>query len=116
MRVLFLTLLAVLVMAPLARAANFGSSLGYMATARATGKGPTTIGGTVGFADNTTFVAGINYGITDKADGRIRVGLADYDGFDTAAMMASVHGPVRPVKQHGSRVTARLAPTGARSP
>lgn len=84
MRVLLLTLLAVLVTVPLAWAGNFGSSLGSMATAKATGKGQTTIGGTVGFSDNTAFIAGINYGITEKADGRIRVGLADYDGFDTA--------------------------------
>lgn len=84
MRVLLLTLLAVFVAAPLAGAGNFGSNFGYMATAKATGKGQTTIGGTVGFADNTTFTAGVSYGITDKADGRIRVGLADYNGFDTA--------------------------------
>jgi len=84
MRVLFLTLLVVLVAAPLASADNFGSSFGYMATAKATGQGQTTIAGTVGFADNTAFIAGVTYGLTDKADGRIRVGLADYDGFDTA--------------------------------
>jgi hypothetical protein len=84
MRILVLTMLAVLVAAPLASADNFGSTFGYMATARATGQGQTTIAGTVGFADNTAFVAGVTYGLTDKADGRIRVGLADYDGFDTA--------------------------------
>ena len=84
MRVTVLTLIALLVLAPAVSAENIGLSFGSLTTAKATGKGQTTFSGTVGVTDNTTFVAGVNYGFSDKADGRFRVGLVDTDGFDTA--------------------------------
>jgi hypothetical protein len=82
-----LIVVGLLLWAPLASADNVGTFFGSMATAQATGKGQTTLNGTVGFADVTSFVGGLGYGFSDKMDGRVRVGALDETGFDTAIVL-----------------------------
>lgn len=84
MKAFALILAGLLVWAPLAGAENFGTLFGAMATAQSTGKGQTTLSGTLGLADATTYVGSLGYGFSDKMDGRIRIGAGDDSGFDTA--------------------------------
>jgi hypothetical protein len=84
MKACALILAALLVWAPLAAADNIGTFFGSMATAQATGKGQTTLNGTIGLADVTTYVGSLGYGFSDRMDGRIRVGAGDESGFNTA--------------------------------
>jgi hypothetical protein len=92
MKSLFLAGIAVLFLAPTAGAENVGSVFGAMTTAQATGRGRSTLSGGVGLADATSFLAGFDYGFTDKMDGRLRVGLVDMDGFDS---QLALNGDVR---------------------
>jgi hypothetical protein len=82
-----LSIMGLLVWVPLAGADNVGTFFGAMATAQATGKGQTTLNGTLGLADATTYVGGIEYGFSDKMDGRLRVGAVDDTGFDTGVVL-----------------------------
>jgi len=92
MKSLFLAGIAVLFLASSAGAENFGSVFGSMTTAQATGRGHSTLSGGVGLADATSFLAGFDYGFTDKMDGRLRVGLVDLDGLDA---QLALNGDVR---------------------
>jgi hypothetical protein len=87
MKAFALILAGLLVWAPLAGADNIGTFMGAMATAQSTGKGQTTVGGTLGIADVTTYVGSLGYGFSDKMDGRIRIGAGDESGFDTAFVL-----------------------------
>jgi hypothetical protein len=87
MKAFALILAGLLVWAPLAGAENIGTFFGAMATAQATGKGQTTVGGTLGLADVTTYVGSLGYGFSEKMDGRLRVGAGDDSGFDTAFVL-----------------------------
>jgi hypothetical protein len=87
MKATALILMTLLVWAPMAAAENIGTFFGAMATAQATGQGQTTLNGTIGLADVTTYVGGLGYGFTDKMDGRIRIGALDESGFDTAIVL-----------------------------
>ena len=84
MKAFALILAGLLVWAPLAGADNIGTFFGAMATAQSTGKGQTSIGGTLGLADATTYVGSLGYGFSEKMDGRLRVGAGDNSGFNTA--------------------------------
>jgi hypothetical protein len=84
MKAFALILAALLVWAPLAGAENIGTFFGAMATAQATGKGQTTLNGTLGIADVTTYVGSLGYGFSETMDGRIRVGAGEESGFNTA--------------------------------
>jgi len=93
MKSLCLVGLALAFLASTAAADNFGSTFGNMTTAQASGRGQSTLSGTVGFADvSTSFLAGFNYGFTDNMDGRLRVGVVDLDGFDS---QFALNGDVR---------------------
>lgn len=87
MKAFALILTTLLVWAPLASADNIGTFFGSMATAHATGKGQTTVSGTFGFTDVTTYGGSLGYGFTDKMDGRIRIGAIDESGFETALVL-----------------------------
>lgn len=87
MKAFALILAGLLVWAPLAGADNIGTFMGAMATAQSTGKGQTTVSGTLGLADVTTYVGSLGYGFTEKMDGRLRVGAGDESGFNTAFVL-----------------------------
>ena len=57
MRTSVLIMIGLLILAPPALAENIGSSFGALTTAQVAGKGVTVLGGTVGIADYTSFVA-----------------------------------------------------------
>jgi hypothetical protein len=84
MKTILFTALAVLLVAGVAGAENIGSAMGSMTTAQSTGRGQTSMGGTVGFTDYTTFAGTIAYGVGDHTDMRLRVGVADEEFFDMA--------------------------------
>jgi hypothetical protein len=92
MKIALFALIALLALAPVASAENFGSLFGAMATGQATGRGNATLSGTLGLTDATSFIAGVTYGFSDKADGRFRLGVVENDGFDT---QIALQGDVR---------------------
>ncbi len=60
-----------------------GSAFGGLSTAGTLGMGTGNFGLAVGIADATSFAGYFNYGLSAHTDGRIKVGLIDYDGGDT---------------------------------
>jgi hypothetical protein len=89
MKRMLLTVAALLAFATTALADNFGSTFGALTTASATGRGETYLGGRVGIADATSFVASIGRGFTDKADGRFKMGLIDDELFKTELILGA---------------------------
>ena len=89
MRIVGISLIALLILAPVAGAENVGSIFGAMSTAKATGKGQTTFSGTIGLTDHTSFLGSVNYGLSDRVDGRLRIGVVDADVFDTAIALGA---------------------------
>lgn len=60
-----------------------GSAFGGLSTASTLGMGTGNFGLAVGLADATSFSGYFNYGLSAHTDGRIKIGLIDYDGADT---------------------------------
>ncbi|MFQ6007773.1 MAG: hypothetical protein ACE5K8_02370, partial [Candidatus Zixiibacteriota bacterium] len=60
-----------------------GSAFGNFSSARTIGQGQGAFGLGVGVADATSFVGWFTYGLSTYADGRLKLGLIDYDASDT---------------------------------
>jgi hypothetical protein len=60
-----------------------GSAFGNFSTAKTIGHGQGAFGLGVGIADATSFVGWFNYGLSLYTDGRLKLGLIDYDGDNT---------------------------------
>ena len=84
-----LTVALLLAFATTAMADNFGSTFGALTTASATGRGETYLGGRVGIADATSFVASLSRGFSNIADGRFKVGLVDDQAFKTELILGA---------------------------
>jgi len=60
-----------------------GSAFGALSTASTVGMGHGNFGFAIGLADATSFTGSFNYGLSEHMDGRLKLGLIDYDGGDT---------------------------------
>jgi len=89
MKRMFLTVAALVALTTAGYAENFGSTFGALTTASATGRGETYIGGRLGIADATSFVASVTRGLSDRADGRLKAGLIDDEFFDTELILGA---------------------------
>ena len=74
---------AVLMVPGSALADAAGSAFGALSTASTVGMGHGNFGFAIGIADATSFTGSFNYGLSDHMDGRLKLGLIDYDGGDT---------------------------------
>lgn len=89
MKITLTVLLALLVTASVAWADNAGTMFGALSTAQASGKGQTTLSGIVGVTDVTSFGGSLTYGLSDRTDFRVKLGVADETYWNTAVLVGA---------------------------
>lgn len=89
MKITVFVIVALLVLAPVALAESVGSSFGSLTTAQTAGKGQTSFNGLIGLADYTSFGGAFGFGLSDKMDARLKIGMLDVDYFDNALVLGA---------------------------
>jgi hypothetical protein len=82
-RIFVVSLILVVASVGMVKGEAHGSAFGALTTAQALGQGRASFGGGVGIADATSFAGTFTYGLSQYTDGRLKVGLIDYDFGDT---------------------------------
>jgi len=89
MKITLTVLLALLVTASVSWADNIGTMFGSLSTAQAGGKGQTTLSGMLGVTDFTSFGGSLTYGVADRTDFRVKLGVGDEDYFNAAVLLGA---------------------------